>query len=115
MAIVVMVLFICCVLVGAQGLDPVRTAIDRYRAAIQLAQKDPSRGQLEAAFLSIEPLRQSLVSSRDGALSVLESLSEQEFTALSRELAGLAVNREEVVFIKPDGAFFRTLAARGKG
>jgi len=107
------VLFSCCVLVGAQGLDPVRTAIDRYRAAIQLAQKDPSRGRLEAAFLSIEPLRRLLEASRDGGLSVLESLSEQEFTALSRELAGLDVNREEVVFVKPDGAFFRKLAARG--
>ena len=107
------VLFSCCVLVGAQGLDPARQAIERYRAAIQSAQKDPSHGRLEAAFRAIEPLRQSLVSSRDGALSVLESLSDQEFTALRRGLTGLAVNRDEVVFVKPDVAFFRKLAGRG--
>jgi hypothetical protein len=107
------VLYSGCALVAAQGLDPVRKAIDSYRAAIELAQKNPSRGQLEAAFNTIEPLRQALVSSRNGAGSALESLSDQEFTALGRKLAGLVVNREEVVFVEPDVVFFGRLAARG--
>lgn len=41
------------------------------------------------------------------------SRTRARFTALSRELAGLAVNREEVVFVEPDVVFFRKLAARG--
>jgi len=101
------------VIPGAQRLDSARKAIDAYRAAIQLAQKAPSRGRLEAAFNAIGPLREALVISRNGGGSTLESLSEQEFAALSRELVGLVVNREEVVLVEPDVAFFRGLAARG--
>lgn len=106
--------FSCCVVLpGAQRLDSVRKVIDSYRVAIQLAQKDPSRGQLEAAFDAIGPLRNALILRRDGGVSTLELLSEQEFTALGRELVGLLMNREEVVFVKPDVVFFRRLAARG--
>jgi hypothetical protein len=112
--LVVTTLFVsCCVVMpDAQRLDPVRKVIDSYRVAIRLAQKDPSRGHLEAAFDAIGPLREALIVSRDGA-STLELLSEQEFTTLGRELVGLLVNREEVVFVKPDVVFFRRLAARG--
>jgi hypothetical protein len=107
-------LFSCWViLLGAQRLDSARTAIDAYRVAIQAAQKEPSRGQLEAAFNAIGPLRRALMLSRDGGHSLLESLSEQEFTALRRELVGLVVTREEVVFVEPDAVFFGRLAARG--
>jgi len=110
----VVILFSCCVLGSStQRLDSARHAIDAYRVAIQLAQKDPSRGQLEAAFHAIAPLRDALVMSRSGTQSTLESLSEQEFTALRRDLVGLIVNREEVVFVEPDVAFFSKLAARG--
>ena len=101
------------VIPGAQRLDSARKVIDTYRVAIQLAQKEPSGGQLEAAFDAIGPLRDALALSRDGGDSSLELLSEQEFTALRRELVGLLVNREEVVFVEPDVVFFRRLAARG--
>jgi hypothetical protein len=87
--------------------------IDTYRVAIQRAQKSPSRGQLEVAFNAISPLREALVTSRDGGDSALESLSEPAFNQLRRELVGVVVNREEVVFVEPDVAFFRKLAARG--
>src|SRR5262245_50688668 len=98
---------------SAQRLDSARRVIDTYRVAIQRAQKAPSRGQLEVAFNAIGPLREALVISRDGSGSALEALSEPEFNQLRRELVGLVVNREEVVFVKPDVAFFQTLAARG--
>ena len=38
---------------SAQRLDSAREAIDSYRAAIQLAQREPSHGQLESAFNAI--------------------------------------------------------------
>ena len=108
------VLFSCCVVVqGAQRLDSARTAIDNYRVAIQAAQKEPSHGRLEVAFNAVGPLRHALLLSRAGSGSVLESMSEQEFSALGSELAGVIVNRDEVVFVEPDVAFFRKLAARG--
>jgi hypothetical protein len=107
-------LFSCSVaLLGAQRLDSAQRAIDAYRAAIQRAQKAPSRGQLEAAFNAIRPLRESLVIRRDGRNSPLESLSQPEFNALRRELVGVIVNRAEVVFLEPDVAFFEKLAVRG--
>ncbi len=112
--LVTVVLFSCCVVTpGAQRLESVRKVIDSYLVAIRLAQKNPSRGQLEAAFDAIGPLRDALVLGHDGEASPLELLSEQEFTTLGRELVGLRVNRDEVVFIKPDVVFFRRLAARG--
>ena len=50
---------------------------------------------------------------RDGR-TVLESLSDQEFTRLERELPGALINREEIVFVAPDPAYFgRLAAARG--
>jgi len=114
MLVATAVLFSCRVVMpGAQRLDSARKAIDTYREAIQLAQKQPSRGQLEAAFNAIGPLREAFVLSRDGSNSMLESLSEQEFTALRSELVGLLVNREEVVFVEADVVFFGRLATRG--
>jgi hypothetical protein len=112
--VMIAVLFSCCVVMSStQRLDSARPAIDAYRLAIRSAQKDASRGQLEAAFHAIEPLRSALVMSRDGGRSTLELLSEQEFTALRRDLVGLIINREEVVFVEPDVAFFTKLAAHG--
>jgi hypothetical protein len=112
--VMIALLFSCCVVVwSTQRLDSARPAIDAYRLAIQLAQKDPSHGQLEAAFHTIGPLRDALVMSRSGNQTTLELLSEQEFTVLRRDLVGLILNREEVVFVEPDVAFFSKLSARG--
>jgi len=42
---------------------------------------------------------------------VLESLTEEEFGRLKRELPSALINREEVVFVEPDPAYFAKLAA----
>jgi predicted DNA-binding protein (UPF0278 family) len=108
------VLVSCClVMPGAQRPDSARTAIDAYRMAIQAAQKEPSRGRLEVAFNAVGSLRDELLLSREGGRSLLESLSEQEFTALAHELAGLVVSRDEAIFVEPNVVFFGRLAARG--
>jgi hypothetical protein len=100
-------------MLGAQRFDSAREAIDTYLMAVQAAQKASSSGQLEAAFNAISPLRDSLVLDRDGNGSLLESLPERQFTELRRELVGVRVNREEVVFVEPDVLFFSRLARRG--
>jgi hypothetical protein len=103
----------CAAMLSAQRVDPARTAIDAYKAAIQVAEKAPSHGRLEAAFDAIGSLRHALLVSRGASHSFLESRSEQEFAALDRELVGLVVTRDEAIVVEPDVAFFQRLAARG--
>jgi hypothetical protein len=108
------VLISCCVAIPQAGqLDSARPAIDAYGTAIQAAEQEASHGRLEAAFKAVGPLRQALLRHREAGGSVLESLSEQEFTELGHELVGVVVSREEAVFVEPDVAFFGRLAARG--
>ena len=71
-----------------------RAAIDRYKAATTI----------EGSFASIRGIREAL-------LTKLETLPEAEFNRLKQDLAGLIVNREEIVFIKPDVEYFTKLAA----
>lgn len=60
---------------------------------------------------SLEPLAdfQDRLSTR---LSEIERLDDDEFTVFKARMRGFLVNREEVVFAKPDNKFFRDLAAR---
>lgn len=87
--------------------------IQRYRAAITSAGSGASRGGVEAAFAALESVREALLRVRDGG-TVLESLSDQEYRRLQRELPGAVVNRDEIVFVAPELAYFgRVAAARG--
>ena len=81
-----------------------RAALERYRSAIKSAESGASPRAVEAAFAAIGPVNQGLTQK-------LESLSGDEFKRLEQELPGLLVNREEIVFIKPDVAYFSKLAA----
>ena len=81
-----------------------RAALEQYRSAIKSAESGASPRAVEAAFAAIGPVNQGLTQK-------LESLSGDEFKRLGQELPGLLVNREEIVFIKPDVAYFSKLAA----
>src|SRR3989454_7922095 len=80
-----------------------RVAVDRYRSAIQSAESAASRLAIEPAFSAARALREALIPK-------LESLGDEEFKNL-QQLRGLLINREEVVFIKPDVDYFTKLAA----
>src|SRR5213594_2134527 len=80
-----------------------RVAVDRYRSAIQSAESAASRLAIESAFSAARALREALIPK-------LESLGDEEFKNL-QQLRGLLINREEVVFIKPDVDYFTKLAA----
>ncbi len=62
---------------------------------------------------SLEPLAdfQNRISTR---LNEVEALSEKDFGRFKNNMRGFLVNREEIVFVKPDPTFFQKLA-RGKG
>src|SRR5881296_3648292 len=80
-----------------------RAAVERYRSAIQSAESAASRLAIEPAFSAARALREALTQK-------LESLGDEEFKNL-QQLQGLLINREEVVFIKPDVDYFAKLAA----
>src|SRR2546425_12633058 len=80
-----------------------RVAVERYRSAIQSAESAASRLAIEPAFSAARALREALITK-------LESLGYEEFKNL-QQLRGLLINREEVVFIKPDVDYFTKLAA----
>jgi hypothetical protein len=81
------------------------TAIERYRRALQSAESGPQSSALENTFNAIGPLRDALIGK-------LESLSADEYKRLEQQLRGVLLNREEVVFIKPDIQYFAGLAAQ---
>ncbi len=81
-----------------------RASLERYRSALKTAESGASPRAIEAAFAAISPVVRALTQK-------LESLSDDEFKRLQQELPGLLVNREEIVFIKPDVAYFTKLAA----
>ena len=85
-------------------------AVQRYRAAIRVAESGASPSALETAFAALARLREVLLGVRGGA-TVLESLSEQQFEALQRQLPGALINRDEVLYVVPDADHFRRLAA----
>jgi hypothetical protein len=92
-----------------------QAAVDSYRSAITSAESGRSSRAIEAAFSALVSMREALMQVRSGQ-NVLESLPDEEFQRLKRDLPGVIVNREEVVFVEPDPDYFTKLAAaRGDG
>ena len=69
-----------------------QAAVDAYRSAIRAAESNGSSRGIEAAFSALVSMRDALLQVRNG-LSVLESLPDEEFERLQRELPGAIVNR----------------------
>jgi len=87
-----------------------QAAVDFYRSAITSAESGRSSRGIEAAFSALVSMREALMQVRRGQ-NVLESLPDQEFQRLGRDLPGAILNRDEVVFVEPDPDYFSTLAA----
>ena len=85
-----------------------QAVIDAYRAAIRSAENGGR--EIEAAFSKLISLTQTLTRSRGAQGAVLEAISAEEFEHLRRDLPGVLINREEVVFVKPDPNYFANLA-----
>ena len=101
---------------GAQLSPSDQAAVERYRSAIKSAELGSSYRGIEAAFSALVSVREALMRVRDGHTTALESLTNEEFTRLGRELPGVLLNRNEVVFVELDPDYFVKLAAtRGDG
>ena len=96
---------------GVPQLSPAdRAAVDAYRSAISAAESGRSSRGIETAFSALGSMREALMRGLNGQ-NVLESLPDEEFQRLRRELPGAMLNREEVVFVEPDPDYFTKLAA----
>jgi hypothetical protein len=92
---------------------PDQTTIDSYRSSVAAAQAGTLAGGIEAAFAGVARLHDLFMRTQNGT-TVLESLTEAEYTRLQRGLPGIVLGREEVLLVVPDVAFFSRLAgARG--
>jgi hypothetical protein len=92
-----------------------QAAVDFYRSAITSAESGRSSRAIETAFSALVSVREALMQVRGGQ-NVLESLPDEEFQRLGRDLPGAILNRDEVVFVEPDPDYFTKLAAaRGDG
>jgi hypothetical protein len=95
----------------AQLSDLEQEAVDTYTAAVRAVESQPAGGGgLEAAIYALAPIRDALTRARDSRWTMLESLTEDEFQRVKRELPGAIVTRDKVVFIGPDPDYFVTLA-----
>ena len=80
-----------------------QAAVENYRAALRSAEAGLSPQGLEAAFSGFGVMQQALMRRPDGqTATVVESLSDQELDRLERDVPSALINREEVVFVKPD-------------
>lgn len=88
-----------------------KAVVDAYRAAITSAETRPADRAIETALAALEKVSEALTRARDNQLqTALESLSEEEFVRLKRDLPGALVNREETIFVEPDPDYFLKLA-----
>jgi hypothetical protein len=95
---------------GARAPITPQQAIQAYRAAIQTAETTHRPRAIERAFMALANLREALMRVGDDHQTALESFSDLELTELRRDLHGALLNREEVMFVEPDCAYFTGLA-----
>src|SRR5262245_61357858 len=101
--------FLVCA-VGARPPITPQQAIKTYRAAIDAAETTRRPRAIEHAFTALGTLRETLMRIGDDHRLPLQSFSDLELTELRRDLHGVLLNREEVLFVEPDCAYFSGLA-----
>jgi hypothetical protein len=101
------------IVLTAQPSSSERQAVAGYVAAIMNAESGRGARPVETAFAAVTPLREALMRVREdhGHETVLESLPDDDFARLERDLRGVWINREESVYVKPDVDYFVNLAS----
>jgi len=88
-----------------------QSAVDRYRMAINAALSGSADRGIELAFSAIAPMREVLMNGGRNGHNQLETLPAAEFDRLEKELAGVMIGRQEIVFVVTDVDYFVKLAA----
>jgi hypothetical protein len=94
----------------AQIPSDARASIETYQAALKAVQAAPRAGALEKSLDRLDAVQEALMRVRVNGSTVLQAMSDSEFERVS-SLPGMVINREEVVFVKPDPDYFLRLAA----
>jgi len=77
---------------------------DEYSLALENFEKRKTRGNMEAVY------RKGRIV--DEKLDELENLSEVDYASVERKMRGFIINRNEVVFVRPNVVFFKKLSER---
>jgi hypothetical protein len=77
---------------------------DRYSFALKKFEKRRMRGNIEAVYRKGQIVAEKL--------DELENLSETDYASVERKIRGFVINRNEVIFVKPDVVFFKKLSKR---
>jgi hypothetical protein len=89
------------------------TAANAYAAELERVEKAKSRVSMESLFLLAVALERELLTPPGaGTPSPMEELSDPEYAALRSRLRGILLNRDEVLFARPDLRFFVELGER---
>lgn len=101
-------LFLACYLMAA-SLSGTDAAIASYLAELRAVEGGSRAASVETAFHRAQAVADALLMV-SGDKTVLEHATDAQFDRLNRSLPGLRLNRDEVVFAKPDAVFFLGLA-----
>lgn len=102
-AAVCFVLFVAVSSITAYAQDKsILKLADEYSLALKKYQKQKSRKSVESVMRKGKALDEKLLE--------MEDLSEADYALLKKKMKGFVINREEIVFIKPDLKFFQKLS-----
>ena len=87
-----------------------QATIDLYKQALKSAEN--GSGTVEDAYDLSKSVEHLLTDYEEGTGYLLESVSDEEFSRLSKELEGMLINREEIIFARPDVDFWSSLARK---
>lgn len=82
--------------------NSILTLANRYSLALRKFEKRNAKGNIEAVYR-----KGQIVADK---LDELENLSEADFTLVERRMRGFVVNRDEIIYVKPNVNFFRKLS-----
>lgn len=89
------------------------TAANAYAGELERVERAKSRVSMESLFLLAMDLERELITpSAPGAPSPMEELSDPEYASLQSRLRGIRLNRDELLFARPDLRFFVELGER---
>lgn len=80
------------------------TLANKYSAALRKFEKRNARGNLEAVY------RKGQID--DERTDELENLTEANYALVKKRMRGFLVNRDEIIYVKPDVNFFKKLSKR---
>lgn len=99
---------------GNPKASPIPEEVEAYARELKIVSADPNAGAGVEGLLKLGQNASAalVLPARPGEETVLERLSDEELQVVVHKMQGFMVNREEIVYVEPDPAFFLALAKR---